>query len=370
MEPIAIVGIGCRLPGADSPEGFWQLLRNGVDAISTVPSDRWNVDELYDPQPATPAKMNTRWGGFLQRVDQFEPGFFGVSAREAELMDPQQRLLLEVAWEALEHAGLAADALAGSATGVFIGISNCDYGRLLLRDFTDLSAYSATGTAASIAANRLSYAFNFRGPSVAIDTACSSSLVAAHLACQSLRSGESDLCLAGGVSLILSPEGTITFSQARMMASDGRCKTFDARADGYVRGEGCGVVVLKRLSDALAAGDPVLAVIRGSAVNQDGLSNGITAPNGPSQQAVIRRALDDAELAPADISFVEAHGTGTALGDPIEVRSAQRAHHGTAARPAAVAWRGQDEHRPFGGRGRRGGPGEAGLGSATWPDSA
>ena len=321
MKPIAILSAGCRFPGAKTPELFWSLLRDGVDAIGEVPSQRWDVDALYDPEPATPEKMSTRWGGFLEGVDQFEPSFFGISAREAELMDPQQRLLLEVTWEALENAGMAPDGLSGSRTGVFIGISNSDYARLLYGDLSDITAYSATGTCLSVAANRLSYLLNFRGPSIAVDTACSSSLVSVHLACRSLHNGESDLCVAGGVNLILSPEGTITFSQARMMAADGRCKTFDARADGYVRGEGCGIVVLKRLSEALRDNDSIMAVIRGSAVNQDGLTNGLTAPNGPSQQAVIRQALEDAEIQPAEISFVETHGTGTSLGDPIEVRS-------------------------------------------------
>ena len=321
MDPVAIIGVGCRLPGADRPELFWQLLRQGVDAITEVPPDRWDVDAFYDPEPATPGKMNTRWGGFLDRVDQFEPEFFGISRREAELMDPQQRLLLEVTWEALENAALAPDGLSGSRTGVFVGISNSDYTRLSYGDLADLTAYSATGTCLSVAANRLSYLLNLRGPSMAVDTACSSSLVSVYLACRSLLSGECDLCVAGGVNLILTPEGTVTFSQARMMAADGRCKTFDARADGYVRGEGCGMVVLKRLSDALPDGDNVLAVIRGLAVNQDGLTNGLTAPNGPSQQAVIRQALADAGVEPAEISYVEAHGTGTSLGDPIEVRS-------------------------------------------------
>ncbi len=323
MEPIAIVGIGCRFPGAPDPDAFWQLLVSGTDAIGEVPADRWDVDAYYAPEPATPGKMNTRWGGFLDRVDLFDPAFFGISAREAELMDPQQRLLLEVTWEALEHAGIPAETLSASSTGVYVGISNSDYGRLIFRGLSDLTAYSATGTSLSIAANRLSYWLNLRGPSVAVDTACSSSLVAAHLACQSLLAGESNICLVGGVNLILSPEATITFSQARMMAPDGRCKTFDAAANGYVRGEGCGVIVLKRHRDALAAGDRILALIRGSAINQDGLTNGLTAPNGPSQQAVIRTALERAGAAPHQVGFVETHGTGTALGDPIEVRSLQ-----------------------------------------------
>ena len=319
-EPIAIVGIGCRFPGATGPDEFWKLLGGGVDAIGEVPKDRWDVDALYDPEPATPEKMNTRWGGFVDRVDQFDPGFFGISVREAERMDPQQRLLLEVAWESLENGGIAPDDLSGTATGVFIGISNSDY-RLLYKGLSKIDAYSATGTCLCIAANRLSYFLNLRGPSMAIDTACSSSLAAAHLACQSLRQGESNLCIAGGVNLVLTPEGTITLSQARMMASDGRCKTFDAGADGYVRGEGCGVMVLKRLSDAVADRDNIWAVIPGSAVTQDGLTNGLTAPNGPSQQAVIQQAMADAGCHPHDISFIETHGTGTSLGDPIEVRS-------------------------------------------------
>ena len=322
MEPIAIIGIGCRFPGANDPESFWQLLRNSVDAISEVPKERWDIDAFYNPKPGTPGKMSTRWGGFLEQVDQFEPSFFGISPREVERMDPQQRLVLEVAWEALENAGLAPDKLAGSQTGVFMGIGNYDYSMLLSKEgLADINAYNGTGNALSIVANRLSYILNLRGPSVVTDTACSSSLVALHFACRSLQSGESNLCLVGGASLMLSPEPFITYSHARMMAADGRCKTFDASADGYVRGEGCGVVVLKRLSDAKRDEDNILAVIKGTAVNQDGLSNGLTAPNGPSQQAVIRQALENAGVTPAQISYVEAHGTGTSLGDPIEVKS-------------------------------------------------
>jgi thioester reductase-like protein len=320
-EGIAIIGLGCRVPGADSPEAFWQLLRNGVDAISEIPSDRWNLDELYDPQPGKPGKISTRWGGFLDQVDGFDADFFGISPREAERMDPQQRLVLEVTWEALEHAGIVPESLAESQTGVFLGAGNYDYCRMLARDVNQASAYDGTGNALAINANRVSYSLNLRGPSLAIDTACSSSLVALHYACESLRHGESNLCLTGGVSLMLSPEPFITYSHAHMMAADGRCKTFDASADGYVRGEGCGVVVLKRLADAQRDGDRILAVIRGTAVNQDGLSNGLTAPNGPSQQSVIRQALKNAGVAPGEISYVEAHGTGTSLGDPIEYKS-------------------------------------------------
>ncbi|MEH2381696.1 MAG: amino acid adenylation domain-containing protein [Nostoc sp.] len=325
MDTIAVIGVACRFPSAKSPEAFWELLHTGGDAITEVPPERWNIDTLYDPEPATPGKMYTRWAGLLENVDHFDPSFFQISPYEAEYMDPQHRLLLEVAWEALENAGLAPNNLSGSQTGVFIGISSSDYDRLgcyrSLYDFSHISAYSGTGTSLSIAANRISYLLNLRGPSMAIDTACSASLVAVHYASQSLQTGESNLCLVGGVNLIFSPVPMIACSQTRMMAADGRCKTFDASADGYVRGEGCGVVVLKRLVDALQDGDNVLAVIRGSAVNQDGLTNGLTAPNGPSQQAVIRQALKNAGVEPEQISYVEAHGTGTSLGDPIEVRS-------------------------------------------------
>ncbi len=324
MEPVAIIGIGCRFPDAKTPQDFWHILRNGIDTITEVPSDRWDIDTFYHPEVATAGKMNTRWSGFLEQVDQFEPSFFGMSPREAQQIDPQQRLLLEVTWEALENAGIVPEDLVGSPTGVFVGISNADYHRLIYKDSSRLEAYSGTGTSISISANRLSYLFNLKGASIAIDTACSSSLVAVNLACQSLETGDSNLCLVGGVNLILSPEQTITFSQAHMMAADGRCKTFDASADGYVRGEGCGVVVLKRLSDALRDGDNIQAVIRGSAVNQDGLTNGLTAPNGPSQQAVIRQALEKAGVKPAQISYVETHGTGTSLGDPIEVNSLKK----------------------------------------------
>jgi len=313
---IAIVGMACRFPGgADSPAAFWRLLKNGRDAIGEVPPDRWDVDAYYDPDLASTRSMNTRWGGFLESVDQFDRQFFGISAQEAANMDPQQRLLLEVAWEAFERAGLPPSRLAGTPAGVFVGICSCDYSALL----SEAPARGGTGLALSIAANRLSYLFDLRGPSLAIDTACSSSLVAVDLACQSLRSGASRVALAGGVNVILLPETTIAFSQAGMMAPDGRCKTFDARADGYVRSEGCGLVVLKPLADADRDGDDILAVIRGSAVNQDGRSSGLTAPNGLAQQAVIRRALANGRVDPSEVDYVEAHGTGTPLGDTIEV---------------------------------------------------
>jgi len=323
-EPIAIVGMGCRFPGgAVDPDTFWRLLRDGVDGIGEVPPDRWDLDAYYDPDPDAPGKMSTRWGGFVKDVYAFDALFFGISPREATNMDPQQRLLLEVAWEALENGAQSPEALAGGRTGVFIGIIRSDYSQLqtLSQDPRRFDLYYASGQAHSIASGRLSYVLGVHGPSIAVDTACSSSLVALHLACQSLRARECDLALAAGTNLVLSPEANITFSKARMMAPDGRCKTFDARADGYVAGDGCGVVVLKRLSDARRDRDNVLALVRGVAVNQDGPSSGLTAPNGPAQQALIREALAGAGIAPSEVSYVEAHGTGTSLGDPIEVQA-------------------------------------------------
>jgi acyl transferase domain-containing protein/NAD(P)-dependent dehydrogenase (short-subunit alcohol dehydrogenase family) len=320
-EPIAVVGMACRFPGAENPRAFWRLLCDGVDAIEEVPADRWNIDDYYDPDPAAPGKMNTRWGGFLKKVDEFDAEFFGISPREAVRVDPQQRLLLEVAWESLEDAGLPAGRLAQTRTGVYVWALGFDYAILLGRDPSDMDIFSGTGVSHSILANRLSYFLNLNGPSIALDTACSSSLVTVHLACQSLRRRESDMALAGGVNLLLAPEMTLMLTKGQMMAPDGRCKAFDAAADGYVRGEGCGMVVLKRLGDALSDGDRILAVIRGSAVNHDGRSNGLSAPNGPAQVAVLRAALADAGLAPSDIGYVEAHGTGTRLGDPIEIEA-------------------------------------------------
>jgi myxalamid-type polyketide synthase MxaE and MxaD len=320
-EPIAIIGVGCRFPGANDSRAFWNLLRDGVDAIREVPAQRFSLDDYYDPDPGAPGKIATRWGGFIEQVDQFDAQFFGISPREAARMDPQQRILLEVTWEALEDAGQVRERLAGASVGVFVGISNTDYGRMQFNDPTRIDAYAGTGNALSIAANRISYVFDFRGPSIAIDTACSSSLVAVHQACISLRSGESTLALAGGVNLILSPAITINFSKAGAMAPDGRCKAFDARANGYVRSEGAGVVVLKPLSRALADRDRIYAVIRGSAVNQDGRSNGLMAPNPLAQEAVIREAYRQAAVSTGDVHYVEAHGTGTFLGDPIEAKA-------------------------------------------------
>jgi acyl transferase domain-containing protein len=322
-DPIAVVGIGCRFPGgANNPDSFWQLLSEGRDAIAEVPPDRWDINAFYDPDPGATGKMNTRWGGFLGEVDQFDPEFFGISPREAASMDPQQRILLEVTWEALENAGLCADRLAGSQTGVFVGICNSDY---LLRQFRtgrgSIDAYLATGNAHSVASGRISYLLGLQGPSLSVDTGCSASLVSVHVACQSLRAAECRVAVAGGVNLILMPDTTIGLSKAHMMSPNGRCKAFDALADGFVRGEGCGMVVLKRLSDARADGDRILALIRGTASNQDGRSNGLTAPNGPSQVAVIREALANAGLEPGDVDYIEAHGTGTSLGDPVEAHA-------------------------------------------------
>ncbi|WP_374156953.1 SDR family NAD(P)-dependent oxidoreductase [Mycobacterium sp. G7A2] len=323
-EPIAVVGIGCRLPGGvDNADDFWKLLCDGESGVIRVPADRWDADEFYSPDHSVPGTICNREGGFLTswQPDEFDAEFFAIAPREAAAMDPQQRLLLEVSWEALEDAGINPRTLRGSATGVFIGMTTNDYYHSVVGTLRpeDIDPYIPFGNAPNFAAGRLSYFLGVRGPAVVSDTACSSSLVSIHLACQSLRRGESDHALAAGVNLILSPENNIACSRWGMLAPDGRCKTFDADADGYVRSEGCGVVVLKRLSDAQRDGDRVLAVVRGSAVNQDGASSGQTVPNGPAQQELMRKALQTARLAPADIDYIEAHGTGTALGDPIEL---------------------------------------------------
>jgi acyl transferase domain-containing protein len=327
-EPLAIVGAGCRIPGgADTPDAYWTLLRDGVDAVRPTPADRWDLAAYYDPTPGVPGKSYAPAGAFLDQVDLFDPQFFGIAPREAISMDPQQRLLLEVSWEALEHAGIAPDSLSGSRTGVFVGICTSDYSQLQIKaaDPARFDAYYGSGVAHSIASGRISYVLGLQGPSVSVDTACSSSLVALHLASRSLRSGECRMALVGGVNLILSPENSVTFSKSSMLAADGRCKTFDASADGFGEGEGCVVVVLKRLSDAMADGDRILALVRGTAVNQDGPSSGLTAPNGPSQVAVIKEALADGGVDARLVGYVEAHGTGTSLGDPIEVQALARA---------------------------------------------
>ncbi len=332
-DAIAIVGMSCRFPGgAHDLASYWTLLSEGIDAIREIPPDRWDVDALYDPDPETPGKMYTRWGGFLDGIDRFDARFFGITPREATSMDPQQRMLLEVGWEALEHAAIAPERIVGTSTGVFVGIMFNDYAQRITSDPSRIDAWFGTGNASSVASGRLSYQLGLKGPSVTIDTACSSSLVAVHLACQSLRAGETELALAGGATVVLSPAGNIYFSQARALASDGRCKSFSAAADGVSWSEGCGIVVLKRLADALASGDRVLAVIRGSAVNQDGRSNGLSAPNGPSQVAVIEQALRQAGVSPLEIDYVETHGTGTPLGDPVEAQALDTALG--AGRPA------------------------------------
>lgn len=322
--PIAVVGLGCRFPGrVNDAAAFWRLLSGGMDAVTEVPADRWNIDDYYDPDPETPGMMSTRWGAFVEGIDQFDPQLFGISPREAISMDPQQRLLLEVCWEALENAGHAPDSLSGSATGIFAGIIGEEYGLIQTENggINHIDTYYGSGVSASIASGRLAYVFGFQGPAISINTSCSSSLVGVHLACQSLRSRECDMALAGGVSLMLRPDATIALTKHMLMASDGRCKTFDEKADGYVRGEGCGIIVLKRLSDAIDNGDRILAVIKGTAINQDGPSSGLTAPHGPAQREVITAALKNAGAKPADIGYVETHGTGTALGDPIEVQA-------------------------------------------------
>src|SRR5262249_2776868 len=273
-ESIAIIGMGCRFPGANGVGPYWELLRTGTDAIKEIPSDRFDISDYYDSRPGTPGKMATRWGGFVEQIDQFDAGFFGISPREASHMDPQQRVLLEVAWEALEDAGQRPSQLRGSPAGVFIGMCYNDYEDLEFQHHRNIDLYVNAGGARSAAAGRLSYALGLEGPSLVVDTACSSSLVAVHLACQSLRSGETTLAIAGAVNLVLQPESSIGFSQAKMLAPDGRCKVFDARADGFVRSEGVGVVVLKPLAKAKADGDPIYALIRGSAVNNDGRSSG------------------------------------------------------------------------------------------------
>ncbi len=316
-EPIAIIGMGCRLPGGgNDPESFWAALLQGIDAVREIPAHRWAPGT---PQPTLPG---TRWAGLLDQIDLFDASFFGLSPRESMSLDPQQRLLLEVTWEALENAGQPTDQLLGSRTGVFVGMMNLDY-----RDWikaanpTGQDPYGATGNALCTAAGRIAYILGLQGPCMSVDTACSSSLVAVHLACQSLRSGESTTAIVGGVNLIASALTMQLVASTQALSPDGRCRTFDARANGTARAEGCGVVILKRLSEARRAGDRILALIRGSAVNHDGQSTGFTAPSVMAQQLLLRQALDSAQVAPNQIDYLEAHGTGTALGDPIEMEA-------------------------------------------------
>ncbi|NEO80921.1 MAG: type I polyketide synthase, partial [Moorea sp. SIO4G3] len=322
-EPIAIVGMACRFPGgANDPSTYWNLLHDGIDAIRPVPPERWDVSANYDPDPEVPGKSYTKEGGFIDQVDQFDPLFFGISPKEAVSLDPQHRLLLEVTWEALENSGQTWSNLKNSQTSVFMGISTDDYSALSInQNQNGAGTYSVLGNNRSIGVGRISNLLGLQGSNIQVDTACSSSLVAIHLACQSLRSGESNLALVGGVNLILSPISTIGRCQLKALSPDGRCKTFDASANGYGQGEGCGIVVLKRLSDAISDGDSILALIRGSAVNHDGPSSGMTVPNRMAQKQVIQQALTNAKLEPHQISYLEAHGTGTSLGDPIEIEA-------------------------------------------------
>jgi myxalamid-type polyketide synthase MxaE and MxaD len=320
-EPVAVVGMSCRLPGAPGLAAFWEFLCEGGDGITEVPAERWSLDRLYHPDPAVRGRVSSRYGGFLEGLERFDAPFFEISPREAPHIDPRQRLLLELAWEAMEDAGLPPERLAGSLTGVYVGITTADYEKLLSRDPARLDRYSGTGACNSITANRLSYFFDLRGPSLAVDTACSGSLLAVHLACQALRSGECSMALAGGASVNLLPDADIFFSRAELLSPRGRCGAFGDGADGIVRSEGAGLVVLKPLSRALADGDRVYAVIRGTAANQDGRSNGMMAPSGRAQEAVLRAAYRQAGIAPGRVQYVEAHGTGTRLGDPIEVHA-------------------------------------------------
>lgn len=324
MEPIAVIGIGCRFPGgAESPALFWKMLCKGIDAVREIPEDRWDIETFYSPDPNMPGKSYSKWGGFIDHIDQFDPSFFGISAREAAYMDPQQRLLLEVSWEAFEDAGQVLNRTVRSDVGVFVGISTNDYAQVQCSfvDKTSHNPHTSTGGAISIAANRISYCFNLSGPSVAIDTACSSSLVAVHLACKSLWNSECSMALAGGVNCLIIPDPFISFCKAGMLSPDGRCWSFDARANGFVRGEGAGMVLLKPLSRALAAGDPIYALVRLTGINQDGRTGGISFPNQQAQIQLLRETYRAAGISPIDVHYVEAHGTGTPAGDPVEANA-------------------------------------------------
>src|SRR6267154_4299145 len=338
-ERIAIIGAGCRFPGGvNDTESLWKFLVEGREGVVEVPPDRWNVERYYDPEPGLAGKSIVRRGGFIDSIDQFDPLFFGISPREAPYVDPQHRLLLETAWEAIEDAGLVLDFEKGTDLGVFVGISHNDYQVIQGTpwDSQGISPHTPTGSAHSVAANRISYCLNLRGPSVAMDTACSSALTAVHAACEHIWAGRGDVALAGGVTVMISPGGVIVFSQAAMLSPEGRCAAFDASASGFVRGEGAGMVLLKRLSRALDDGDPIQGVILGTSINQDGHTNGISLPSPGAQTRLVRDACRDAGIAPEAIGFVEAHGTGTAVGDPIEAHALAEALCGNRSADAPL----------------------------------
>ncbi len=372
-EGIAIVGIGCRFPGGvNDTEALWKLLVDGREAVCETPPDRWNVERFYDAEPGVISKSIARRGGFIEGIDQFDPQFFGISPREAPYVDPQHRLLLETAWEAMEDAGIVLDLERGTDLAAFVGISHNDYQIIQGTpwDSSGITPHSPTGTAHSIAANRISYCFNLRGPSVAMDTACSSALTAVHLACEHIWSGRGETALAAGVTVMITPGGFIGFSQASMLSPDGRCKAFDASANGFVRGEGAGMVMLKRLSQAIEDGDPIHGVIVGTAMNQDGHTNGISLPSAEAQARLVSDACRDAGIEPSQIGFVEAHGTGTAVGDPIEAHAlAEALCKDRAGRCAAGDRFGEDEPRPSGNGGRRRWPGQGSPRPQAWADS-
>ena len=322
VTPVAVIGMACRLPGGiDSPDTLWQALLRGDDVITEIPAERWDADEFYDPEPGVPGRSVSRWGGFLDDVAGFDPEFFGISEREATAMDPQHRLLLETSWEAVEHAGLAPTSLAGSLTGVFVGLAHGDYSFVTGQADALEDPYGFTGLPFSMGSGRVSYAMGLRGPAFTVDSACSSSLLAVHMACRSLNDGESDLALAGGCMVMMEPQLYASASALGMLSPTGRCRAFDASADGFVRSEGCAVVLLKRLPDAARDGDRILAVLRGTATNQDGRTENISTPSLDAQVVAYRAALAAAGIDAGTVGMVEAHGTGTPVGDPIEFES-------------------------------------------------